>query len=247
MAVKNTNYSLILKNLQYNGVSPKSAPLTISEFEGNFAYLSDVGNQALDEIDLLKASDLQQNQKLSNLSSNGGTLTVQGDLFVDGSLLISGSSSTIDTTSLVVNDSIISIGYGQDNPGILDLGIMFSRGSVGLTQAIIWDRTENQFALIGTNDNHTKIGNVSIDGYSDLRVNKLVTSDIKISNGANQNYILISDSDGNASWTASIPGTSGTSGVSGTSGTSGAAGPRGETGSTAPSPSISLFNYYNFI
>jgi hypothetical protein len=36
-----TNYSLTFRKLSYNGVEPKKAPLTVSEFEGNFGYLSD--------------------------------------------------------------------------------------------------------------------------------------------------------------------------------------------------------------
>jgi len=128
-----------------------------------------------------------------------GYTEVEGDLLITGSFSILGSASSIYTTNLVVSDTIISLGHSQSGSPLLDEGIMFNRGS-DLTQAFIWDETNDTFALIGTNDDHTVIGSVNIDSYSNLRVGGITTSNITITNGAANGYLLQSDASGNAIW-----------------------------------------------
>ena len=128
-----------------------------------------------------------------------GSADIWGDLLIRGSFSVLGSASSIDTTSLLVSDTIIALGHSQSGSPILDEGIMFSRGT-GLTQAFIWDESDNTFSLIGTNDDHTVVGSINIDSYSSLRVGGLTTSTLKITDGAIDGYVLKSDVDGNASW-----------------------------------------------
>jgi hypothetical protein len=128
-----------------------------------------------------------------------GSADIWGDLLIRGSFSVLGSASTINTTSLVVSDTIIALGHSQSGTPILDEGIMFTRGT-GLTQAFIWDESDDTFALVGTNDDHTVVGTINIDSYSNLRVGGLTTSTLKITDGATDGYILKSDVDGNASW-----------------------------------------------
>jgi hypothetical protein len=136
-----------------------------------------------------------------------GNSEIWGDLLVTGSFSILGSASTINTSNLVVSDPIITLGHSQSGSPILDEGIMFVRGT-GLTQAFIWDESEDTFALIGTNDDHTVIGNVNIDSYSNLRVGGLTASTLKITNGASSGYLLQSDASGNATWVSATSGSS---------------------------------------
>lgn len=133
-----------------------------------------------------------------------GYTEILGDILVTGSFSVLGSASTINTTNLVVSDTIISLGHSQSGSPTLDEGLMFGRGT-GLTQAIIWDETNDTFALIGTNDDHTVIGSININSYSNLRTGGLTTSDITITNGASNGYYLQSDATGHASWSA-LPG-----------------------------------------
>jgi hypothetical protein len=137
-----------------------------------------------------------------------GSSEIWGDLLVTGSFSILGSASSIYTTSLVVSDTIISLGHSQSGSPLLDEGIMFNRGT-GLTQAFIWDETNDTFALIGTNDDHTVIGSVNIDSYSNLRVGGITTSNITITNGATSGYVLTSDASGNATWQVPSGGSGG--------------------------------------
>jgi hypothetical protein len=128
-----------------------------------------------------------------------GYTEILGDILITGSFSILGSASTINTTNLTVSDTIITLGHSQSGP-LLDEGIMFARGT-GLTQALIWDESEDTFAFIGTNDDHTVIGDVNINSYSNLRVGGLTASSIKIPTGASAGYVLTSiDNDGNTKW-----------------------------------------------
>ena len=118
----------------------------------------------------------------TNLTFDGTTLNVVGNLFVNGTFSVSGSSSVINTNSLVVSDSIIALGHSQSGTPLLDEGIMFVRGT-GATQAFIWDESADEFALISTNDDHTVIGNINISGYSNLKVGTIsTTNDIQLNN-----------------------------------------------------------------
>lgn len=128
-----------------------------------------------------------------------GYTEILGDILITGSFSILGSASTINTTNLTVSDTIITLGHSQSGP-LLDEGIMFARGT-GLTQALIWDESEDTFAFIGTNDDHTVIGDVNINSYSNLRVGGLTASSIKIPTGASAGYVLTSiDGSGNTKW-----------------------------------------------
>ena len=93
-----------------------------------------------------------------------GYTEILGDILVTGSFSVIGSASTINTTNLVVSDTIISLGHSQSGSPILDEGIMFGRGT-GLTQAFIWDESDDTFALVSTNNDHTIIGDVNINSY----------------------------------------------------------------------------------
>lgn len=132
-----------------------------------------------------------------------GSSEIWGDLLVTGSFSILGSASSINTTSLVVSDTILALGHSQSGTPVLDEGLMFVRGT-GATQAFIWDESDDTFALVETNSDHTVVGDISINSYSNLRVGGLTTSSLKIIGGTN-GYILTSDSSGNANWTQ-LPG-----------------------------------------
>jgi hypothetical protein len=143
-----------------------------------------------------------------------GSSEIWGDLLVTGSFSILGSASTISTTNLVVSDTIITLGHSQSGTPILDEGIMFGRGT-GLTQAFIWDESDDTFALVETNDDHTVIGDININSYSKLRVGGLTTSNLTISSSPNTGYLLTSsDNNGNTQWSPLLIGTTSIAGGS---------------------------------
>ena len=77
---------------------------------------------------------------------------------------------------------------------------MFNRGT-GATQAFIWDESTDEFSFVQTNDSSTVIGSVNISAYSNIRAGGATLSQVKLTTGANNGYILSSDSTGLGSWT----------------------------------------------
>ena len=186
--VLTVNISEINSGLAGNGLTANGSTLDVNVNSDSLEIVNDV----IRLKDTITGDRIFQND-----------LTVGGDVFIQGSFSVAGSASSINTVSLVVSDPIIALGHSQSGPPLLDEGLMFVRGT-GVTQAFIWDESDDTFALISTNDDHTLIGNVDILGYSNLRLGGLSASQIEITSGAQQDYVLVSDQNGLASWTSSI-------------------------------------------
>jgi hypothetical protein len=150
----------------------------------------------------------------SNLRFDGYTLNLDGDAIISGNLTISGTSTVINTQNLFVQDPIILLAGTQTGTPTLDSGIFINRGS-SQTQSFIWDESNDEFALISTNDSSTIVGNVNISGYSDLKLNKIVgsysnfitstfseinTASFRLTATPTNGHVLTTDSSGNATW-----------------------------------------------
>ena len=83
-----------------------------------------------------------------------GLVDISGNLTVGGNLDINGTTTTIDTTNMTIEDSIIGLGVsGSSGLSSItgDRGIIFMRGAAGATQAgLWWDGTSMQFGKTKT-------------------------------------------------------------------------------------------------
>jgi hypothetical protein len=95
-----SQYSLVLKDLSYNGKATKGEPLTVSEFEGNFAFIADQARQNKAAVDELSFT-------VNNLGSATNTVKMIGKL--------TGADLNIDNKSFpYINVNIIDVvGYGD--------------------------------------------------------------------------------------------------------------------------------------
>jgi len=73
-------------------------------------------------------------------------LTYGSNLTVTGNLTVNGSTTTVDTTNTTVADPFMLLGSG--GAGNVDGGIIINRGGAGNNAAMIWDESEDQFAMI---------------------------------------------------------------------------------------------------
>jgi hypothetical protein len=87
----------------------------------------------------------------------------------------------------------------QSGTPVLDSGFFINRG-IGSTQGFIWDESADEFSFIQTNDGNSVLGNVNISSYSNIRAAGATLSQLKLTNGAQNGYILTSDGGGLASW-----------------------------------------------
>ena len=76
-----------------------------------------------------------------------------------------------------MTDPLIAINSAASGSNTKDLGMIFNRGS-DTNVALLWDESTNQFAFVNTDDVGGTSGNVTIDSYSDLKVNDLIADNV---------------------------------------------------------------------
>ena len=93
------------------------------------------------------------------------------DLTLSGNLTVNGTTTTIDSTTLVIEDPLLTL--AKNNSGgaanTFDQGLFFNRGSDD-NVSFIWDESADQFAFAVTSgEDGTTAGNVTIDSYANLQ------------------------------------------------------------------------------
>ena len=139
----------------------------------------------------------------SNLTFDGTTLTVTGNLTVTG------TNTALETTTLVVEDPLLEL--AKNNSGgtanTMDQGLFFNRGSLS-NVSFIWDESADEFVLAVTaGEDGTTSGNITIDSYAGLQVGVLkgttgtFSTSLALASGATVTGILDEDAMGTDSAT----------------------------------------------
>ncbi|MEK9698926.1 MAG: hypothetical protein VW270_24330, partial [Candidatus Poseidoniales archaeon] len=79
------------------------------------------------------------------------------DVSIAGDLTVSGTTTTINTTNTSVEDTLLALNTGVSAvANTSDSGILINRGtgadSSAINVAMIWDESENEFAMIETTE-----------------------------------------------------------------------------------------------
>jgi hypothetical protein len=98
----------------------------------------------------------------------GGTTVV-----VAGNLTVSGATTTVNTTTLSIEDPLLLLSNGATGSASVDAGFVIERGDDS-NVALIWDESTDKFATITTSDTGTTAGNVTIAGYADFQAAAIV-------------------------------------------------------------------------
>lgn len=77
-------------------------------------------------------------------------------------------AAQVNFDSTNISDPLIKLNSGQSGSNTKDLGLVLDRGS-DTNVAIIWDESENQFAVINTAEDGSTSGNVTIDSYANIK------------------------------------------------------------------------------
>ena len=88
-------------------------------------------------------------------------VTVADNLTITGNLTVNGDTTTVSTSNSVVEDSLIELNTGATSNSN-DLGFIFERGSTGNNAAIIWDESEDKFAMGTTTNTGADTGNLTV-------------------------------------------------------------------------------------
>ena len=113
-------------------------------------------------------------------SAAAGTFTTvdtSGNVTVGGNLTVNGVTTTIESTTLTIEDPLIVL--AKNNSGgaanTYDQGLLINRGSE-TNQAFIFDESEDQFAVIATTETGSTAGNIVVSSYAGLRAGILRAS-----------------------------------------------------------------------
>jgi|13_taG_2_1085334.scaffolds.fasta_scaffold00002_308 hypothetical protein len=135
-------------------------------------------------------------------------VTIAQDLTVTRNLIVNGTTTTLNTATLDVEDTIIRLnkgvmdlndGAGGANPN--DIGLFFERGTTGDDAIFYWDEGDDFFKLgLTTNDDHeaTDFGATTTPGglqIGSLELRDNLATSLVVKEGANA-YLTFDTSDG---------------------------------------------------
>ena len=102
-------------------------------------------------------------------------LTYGSNLTVTGNLTVNGASTTVNSTSVTVDDPILVLAPDATGSGALDLGIIGERGD-DTNVAFVWDESDDAWAAVFTNDADSS-SNITVSDYADLKIGGLTAAD----------------------------------------------------------------------
>ena len=116
-----------------------------------------------------------------------GEVTMTDDLIVTGNLTVNGDTTTINTTNMDVDDTMIMLANGTTGSPANDIGILFNRGDQG-NAAIFYDESAKTFKFSDTKDpkSNTALSPVTA---SNISVGILDAATVKF-NGADLNTAI---------------------------------------------------------
>lgn len=106
-----------------------------------------VSRQKSDKLQLLNGTELT----VDGASEFTGEVTMNDDLIVTGNLTVNGTTTTINTTNMDVDDTMIMLANGTTGSPSNDIGILFNRGNQG-NAAIFYDESAKTFKFSDTKD-----------------------------------------------------------------------------------------------
>jgi hypothetical protein len=117
----------------------------------------------------------------TELVVNDTSATFSGNVIVSGDFTVNGTTTTIDSTTLTVEDPLIQL--AKNNSGgaanAFDQGLFFNRGSLD-NVSFMWDESEDQFAFAVTSgEDGTTAGNITIDSYAAIKAGVTTVSDLE--------------------------------------------------------------------
>ncbi len=154
--------------------------------------------------------------------SGSGDIQLKANTVITGNLTVSGTQTTLETTTLVVEDPLLELAKNNSSgiANTMDQGLFFNRGSDS-NVSFLWDESADEFAFAVTSgEDGTTQGNVTIDSYANIRANIVNTTGnvilgedaVMVFEGAsdNTNETTLTVVDPTADRTISLPNKSGT-------------------------------------
>ena len=129
------------------------------------------GNSSSNKILLTNSEDATSGQTGALQVTTGGlsvakNIYVGKDVIVSGNLVVNGTTTTVDSTSLTVRDTIISLGQGNDS-GSKDVGLLFGKSNSNV--AIFYDTSDSKLKF-GLTDSDASSNQITLDETGNLPI-----------------------------------------------------------------------------
>ena len=90
-----------------------------------------------------------------NISAFDAEATFTSDVVIEGNLTVTGTQTTIDTSTLTVNDAIITVASGQDS-GRVNAGLEVDRGA-DANVYFLWNESVNRWTITNDGSSYSNI------------------------------------------------------------------------------------------
>ena len=117
----------------------------------------------------------------AGIAANTLTIGASGTTVrVLGSLTVSGTTTTLNTATLTIEDSLYILNHGTSGSPTEDAGFVVERGD-STNVAMLWDESADEFVAINTNETGTTAGNVTIASYANMQASAITAASLDIS------------------------------------------------------------------
>jgi hypothetical protein len=185
-----TTYTTLLNGYRANDYATWTGATSFTNIKANSSITFTAGDG------LTGGGDLSANRTLSvdstvvrttGAQNIGGLKTFTDSVVINGDLTIEGNTTTIGTTSLLVEDKFIELAANTVGAPSGDVGIYLNRGNQG-NSAIYYDQSEGYFALVNTLDPATNTV-VSPTSFAALRVGTILVSNTQVVTNLNADLL----------------------------------------------------------
>ena len=105
-----------------------------------------------------------------------------GNVIITGDLTVEGSTTTVESTSVLIEDKVIELAHGTSGTPSGDAGIIVERGS-STNSAFIWDESADEWVIATTSATGASSGDLTLTD-ADLRLaNVTISGDITLDDG----------------------------------------------------------------
>jgi hypothetical protein len=206
-----------------NGISVDGAGINVVGGDGLTANATGVHvgaangiNVTADAVGLTTGSTLTVNSAGLHVNT---ALSIT-DLSLSGNLTVLGTLSTIDTTNLTVQDSLIELANGNATTDILDIGLYGQYGATGAKYTGLFrDATDGVYKLFaGSQTEPTTTVDTAAAGYTTATLQAFLNSGGLVSNATNvtltaNSTLAVGITANTLSLSTALPGTSGGTGL----------------------------------
>jgi hypothetical protein len=206
-----------------NGISVDGAGINVVGGDGLTANATGVHvgaangiNVTADAVGLTTGSTLTVNSAGLHVNT---ALSIT-DLSLSGNLTVLGTLSTIDTTNLTVQDSLIELANGNATTDILDIGLYGQYGATGAKYTGLFrDATDGVYKLFaGSQTEPTTTVDTAAVGYTTATLQAFLNSGGLVSNATNvtltaNSTLAVGITANTLSLSTALPGTSGGTGL----------------------------------